>query len=169
MKKFILFLLLCAFLSGCGNQAWETVSDQIETTTPKEPQKIKIALPNGAVQTSISLDGDTAIYFCDGYTVCVAQRTAGDMAATLKWLTGLPEEELTVLETKEEGCTRYYCAWCCAGENGQQVCRAEILDDGNYHYTVSILCDDENAVGHQDEWEDVFQSFSLGQYSEATS
>lgn len=169
MKKLAMILVLCLIFSGCGRAAWETVSDQI-LDVPREPAKlVHIAIPSGAAQTVLAGDDGEAVYFCDGYTICLANRESGDLNATLKWLTGLSREQLTLVERKEADCIRYDCAWTAAGENGQQVCRAEILDDGAYHYTVSVISEDENTEEFREAWEEIFQSFGLGAYKEATS
>ena len=169
MKRILGILLFVLLLCGCGERAWETVSDKIETPPAAEPQKVSLALPRGAAQSAMAGENGDAIYFCDGYTLSVVTRPGGDMDATLRELTGLSADQLTILETEQEGCRRVYCAWCSAGESGQQIGRAEVLDDGNYHYIVSVLSDGEEASPYIDAWEELFHSVKLGEYNSATS
>ena len=169
MKKVLTILLLVLTLCGCKEKTWETISDQIETQPQAVPQKVSLALPRGAAQSAMAEENGDAVYFCDGYTLSVATRAGGDMNATIRWLTGLPADELSIIEAKQGDYKSTYCAWCSAGEGGQKIGRAKILDDGNYHYTVSVLSDGEDVAQYVDAWEELFQSVILGEYNSATS
>ena len=76
-------------------------------------------------------------------------------------LSGRKPEELTVMETERDGVRRYEFVWAAAGEQGDRLGRSVILDDGNYHYTLTILRDAGLAKNSQIIWNDVFRSFSL--------
>ena len=64
-------------------------------------------------------------------------------------------------ETAQDGAKRYDFVWASAGENGDQLGRAVILDDGNYHYCLSVLRDADTTEKSQIVWRDVFDSFKL--------
>ena len=68
---------------------------------------------------------------------------------------------LTVLETRQGDIDRYDFVWTMAGETGDRLGRAAILDDGNYHYCMSVLRDAQNPKMSQIVWSDVFASFTL--------
>ena len=74
---------------------------------------------------------------------------------------GRGKEELTVMETQQGDYKRYEFVWAAAGETGEQLGRAVILDDGNYHYCLSVLRPANPEVPSQVVWSQVFQSFSL--------
>jgi hypothetical protein len=63
------------------------------------------------------------------------------------------------MKTRQGTCDRYDFVWTCAGEEGQRLGRAAILDDGNYHYCMSALWDAGEAS--EVSWEQVFGSFTL--------
>ena len=56
---------------------------------------------------------------------------------------------------------RYDFVWASAGENGDMLGRAVILDDGNYHYCLSVQRPADPEKTSQVVWSQVFQSFSL--------
>ncbi len=169
MRKLAVFLIMCVLLSGCREKVWETISDQI-MEEPREPaQLVHFAVPSGASQTVLSDEQGNAVYFCNGYTICQIVRPAGNLRATICEMTGLDMDALTVMKTQIGDVICYDCAWTCAGENGQKVCRGEILDDGNYHYSLSVFSEDEDVSDYLDVWQSLFDSFSLEEYSAATS
>ena len=85
----------------------------------------------------------------------------GDLSATIQRISGYTPDNLTVMETAQNGAKRYDFVWASAGENGDQLGRAVILDDGNYHYCLSVLRDADTTEKSQIVWRDVFDSFKL--------
>lgn len=83
---------------------------------------------------------------------------SGDLNATVQTLSGYEKDQLTVLETQQGDENRYDFVWATTGEEGQRLGRAVILDDGDYHYCLSVLRDAGEA---KIVWRDVFGSFSL--------
>ncbi len=103
------------------------------------------------------------LYVTDDYEIALETLDGGDLNGTLQALSGRTAEELTVLETRtEDGMKRYEFVWACAGEEGDRLGRAVILDDGNYHYCLSVLRPADPERTSQVVWSQVFQSFSLG-------
>ena len=86
---------------------------------------------------------------------------SGDLEATVKAVSGFDMDSLTVIQTMRDGRDCYEFVWACAGEDGQQVGRATILDDGNYHYVLSVMGDADHAWENYPVWLSMFQSFSL--------
>ena len=76
-------------------------------------------------------------------------------------ISGYDPDRLTVMHTLQDGTDRYDFVWASAGETGERLGRAVVLDDGNYHYCMSVLRDAENTKMSQVVWSDVFDSFCL--------
>ena len=83
---------------------------------------------------------------------------SGDLAKTIKDLTGQAKEDLQVIKTVHDLYERYDFVWTAAGEQGHRLGRAVILDDGEYHYCMSVLRDAGDSMVV---WQDVFSSFTL--------
>jgi hypothetical protein len=47
------------------------------------------------------------------------------------------------------------------GESGQLVCRAAVLDDGNYHYCLTAVAPAANAGELSEQWNALFASLRL--------
>ena len=67
------------------------------------------------------------------------------------------------METKVQGYTCYECVWTSAGEGGFQTARAKILDDGVWHYCLTVFAPAENVSSLQADWQSIFDSFGLDQ------
>ena len=85
----------------------------------------------------------------------------GNLDETVKTLSGYDRDVLTVLTTRKDNLDRHEFVWACAGEEGELVGRAMVLDDGSYHYCVAILGDAQQAMENKVLWDDMFQSFTL--------
>ena len=83
----------------------------------------------------------------------------GDLDATVRSICGYPKEKLTIMETQWDDVTRYEFVWTAAGEKGDRLGRAVVLDDGSHHYCMSVLRDAREVS--QVVWRDVFASFTL--------
>lgn len=162
MKKLFLAAALGAILLwGCGRQeTLETVADVWDVPAMAAPRQIVVELPEGT--GAETLESDTGrLYVTDDYTLSLETLEAGDLDATLRQLTGRGKEDLTVLETRQGDAKRYEFVWAAAGEIGEMLGRGVILDDGNYHYCMSLLRPAEEVS--QILWNPVFESFSLDQ------
>ena len=152
-KLFLTAVLGAVLLWGCANQeTLETVADVWDVPAMAAPRQISVELPEGA--------GDTGrLYVTDDYSLSLETLEAGDLDATLRQLTGRGKEDLTVMETQQGDAKRYEFVWAAAGETGEMLGRGAILDDGNYHYCMSLLRPAEEVS--QILWNPVFESFSL--------
>ena len=162
MKKIATALLLALLLSGCGaKETLETVADDIPLQPVlAQPAQISVRLPDNAV--SPVLESDTQqLYFCEDYEIAIETRSSGGLSGTITALTGFAPEQLTVMHTSPEGVDRYEFVWAAAGEDGDRLGRGVVLDDGSYHYCMSVLRDAENPKKSQVVWSDVFSSFAL--------
>ena len=98
------------------------------------------------------------LYMAQGYELMLDVQDAGDLSTTIRDMSGYEKEDLTVIQTRQAGADRYDFVWSAMGENGERLGRGVILDDGSYHYCMSVLRDqgDSHVV-----WRDVFESFTL--------
>ena len=161
MKIVSLILVLMFFLVGCGEaQVFEPVEDVYASGVRRSPSEVMLALPEEAGMEVIA-GSSGRIYLCEGYTVTVETRDSGNIDATLQAMTGYRREVLTVLQRQEGDVTRYECAWTCAGEDGDQVARGVVLDDGVYHYCVCVMADARESGSLQDAWQQLLSSVNL--------
>ena len=114
-------------------------------------------MPEGALAPVLEQDS-RQLYMAQGYEILLETLTSGDVDATIRDVSGYGKDQLTVLETRQGDTDRYDFVWTMAGEKGDRLGRAVILDDGNYHYCMSVLRDPGETLIV---WRDVFGSFSL--------
>ena len=157
--KMIVLLLMMLVLCGCdAEETFETVADEAVQSVMASPREISVRLPDNAV--SPVLDSDTRqVYFCEEYEIIMETLASGDLNASLRGMSGYDKDKLTVMETQWDDVTRYEFVWASAGERGERIGRGIILDDGNYHYCMSVLRDADTVS--QVVWRDVFASFTL--------
>lgn len=161
MKRLWIVGFLCLLLAGCaGQETMETVSDDIAEPVMAKPRKITVELPDNAVAPVLDSDSEQ-LYFSEEYQILVETLSSGDLDATVRTLSGCDREKLTLMETAQDGVTRYDFVWASAGEEGDLLGRGVILDDGHYHYCLSVLRPADTTQTSQIIWRDVFSSFGL--------
>lgn len=162
MKKLGWILLLAVLLTGCAaEETLETVADELLIPAMAQPREIQVTLPGEAALPAMETDTGRA-YLCQDYEIYIQTLEAGDLENTVRTLSGYARDSLTVLETVQENLKRYDFVWSCAGETGDRIGRAAVLDDGSYHYTLTILRDADTTEHSQIVWNDIFDSFTLG-------
>lgn len=162
MKRLRIILALSLLLTGCGaQQTFETVDDVQAAPVMAQMQKISFVLPDEAAVPAIENGDGEKLYLCDGYTIAVQTMEAGDLGRTLRQLTGFDRDQLTLMQTEQTGIKRYDCVWSAAGEGGDQVCRAAVLDDGSYHYAVTVMAEFSTAGDLTETWRTILNSVSL--------
>ncbi len=160
MKKIWVCILIFVLLSGCAQKDFETVGDVFAPEDVPTPQKTTLLLPEDAAAQAIHGE-EGNIYFCDGYEIMLQTLSAGDLNQTVKTLSGFNKEKLTIFETVKEKHKRYEYIWTAAGEGGDQIGRAVILDDGNYHYCLSVMASAPEAGSLLESWNELMGSFTL--------
>ena len=161
MRKLWLLLLCGMIFSGCGaEQTMETVADEPVVQVSAEPREIYVVLPDDSVLPAMESDIGT-VYFCKDYDISIQTMESGDLRKTMESVSGYGLDDLTVMETAVTDYVRYDFVWSAAGELGQQVCRASILDDGNYHYVLSVMGNADTAGEYTEIWNGIFDSFCL--------
>lgn len=158
MKKLVWMVLLSVLLAGCrAEETLETVNDEWVVPVMAQPREISVRLPEGVLAPVLEQDG-RQLYMGQDYEIMLETLSSGDLSATIRSLCGYEKDQLTILETRQGDADRYDFVWTMAGEKGDRLGRAVILDDGDYHYCMSAIRDpgDTNIL-----WRDVFGSFSL--------
>lgn len=162
MKKFLCMMGICLCLSGCGRaETFETVADDAVQTMLAEPLEISITLPEEAVLPVMETDTGR-LYICRDFEVSVQTLSGGDLAGTIKTLTGYLPEDLSMVQTKQAEYDCYEFVWAAAAELGDQVGRGLVLDDGNYHYCVCAMIDAEEVSAYGEIWNGMFETVRLG-------
>ena len=161
MKKILILCLLALGLTGCAaEETFETISDEIVQQVMAQPREIAVSLPG---ETAIpTMEGDTGrMYLASDYEIYIQTLEGGDLNATIQTVSGYGAEDLTIMATEQDGVKRYEFVWACAGENGDRLGRGVVLDDGSYHYVMTVLRDENSTENIQIVWNDVFSSFAL--------
>ncbi len=162
MKKVCLFLLCALLLGGCSaQQTLETISDDPALSVSANAAQVQLLLPEEAENTSMESTDGSKLYLCDGYSITVQTLDGGSLDKTLQAVSGYERERLTVMQTKQGDLDCYESAWSTAGEGGAQSCRTVILDDGSFHYAVTVMCDYTLAGELEQTWEEILGSVKL--------
>lgn len=161
MKRIIVCVCLTVLLCGChSHEVMETVADAWAEPAAAVPREIILELPGEATVFAMESDSGRQ-YLGDGYEIAVQTMEAGDLSRTLQTLTGFTRDELTVMQTGNEEIKRYEFVWASEGEAGDRVGRGAVLDDGNFHYCLTVLQDVEAMETCQIIWSEVFHFFDL--------
>lgn len=166
MKRIFLLVICVLLLSGCSaEQTMETLADDLPVSAAVDASKIFISVDGE--DAAVFYDGNGGeLYLCEGYTVAVQTLAGGDVARSVELLTGFSKENLTVMQTTRGGLAAYEYVWCAAGESEDQICRGMLIDDGTYHYAVTVMADYTLAGQLQDTWQMVFDSVTINTDSE---
>ncbi len=162
MRRYCLVILAALLLSGCSGteEVFETVADEIVSPVMAQPRQISVQLPEDAAVPALESDTQK-IYVSQDYEISIETLSSGDLTATVQKLSGYGADQLTILETQWEDAVRYEFVWVSTGERGDRLGRGVILDDGEYHYCMSLLRDAASAETSQINWGEVFRSFTL--------
>lgn len=162
MKIWLICLCFVMLLSGCGAaETFETVDDELLQPVMAEVGQISLVLPPEASQQTMLENEENKLYFCDGYTAAVQIMERGDLNRTCKALCGFGVEGLDIMETSVNGQKRYDWVWSAAGEGGDTLGRAAVIDDGKYHYCVSLQAEAALAGELEGAWAELLGSFSV--------
>ena len=161
MRKKIAIAVLALLLTGCSaEETFETVSCDIVQEVMVQPRDVVVSLPGETAMPAMESDAGR-MYMASDYEIYIQTLDAGDLNATIQTISGYSRDALTVMETCLDGIDRYEFVWVSAGENGERIGRGVVLDDGNYHYAMTVLRDADTTENTQIVWNDVFRSFAL--------
>lgn len=159
--KFAVLVFIMLMLCGCSaEETFETISDEPVQAVMAQPREVAVRLPDNAVAPVLESDTQQ-VYLSDEYEIVIETLASGDLDRTIRALSGYGKDRLTVMETQWDDVTRHEFVWVTTGEQGERLGRGVILDDGNYHYCMSVLRDAQNPKMSQIVWSDVFASFTL--------
>lgn len=162
--KWVCMILAALLLTGCSEpESFETMSDHYVEETRPQAQETSFWLPQGAALMTSTTETGAQLYECEGFTAWTQVFASGDLDATLQAVTGQDPERIQRICRKSSQGQRSECAWACAGETGDQVARTLVVDDGYYHYTLTVMAPAQNAADLALTWQDMFQSFRLGE------
>ncbi len=162
MKKIVIIILMLCLLAGCSDAATFETLGNIPQQPSTEPvrQQVVLELPEEAAEDVFSGEEET-LYVCQDYTISLKTLSSGDLSGSIQGICGYEKEKLTVLESSVGELARYDWVWTSAGEAGDLVGRAAILDDGNYHYCLTVLAPAEESGELAKQWNALFRSFRL--------
>lgn len=161
MRKWWIILPLLVLLAGCGaEETFETIADEQVAPVIAQQKQVYVELPGTAASPAVESDSGR-LYHCGEYDISVQILDGGDLNGTLQTITGYSLEDLTVMETVRESWDCYEFVFASAGETGDQVGHGMILDDGSYHYCLTVMGSSEVAEQNQVFWEQMFASFRL--------
>lgn len=152
--------IVLLLLSGCAIQTFETVEDPDYVEAMVKPGKLLMDLPEDTVLPAMQ-SASGMLYFCEDYEISVETVPSGNLSRTMQTLTGFDKAALQPIRTEKDGVDCYECVWTFAGEGGDHVGRLVILDDGSYHYCVSVTSLATYAGTHAQAWNELFQSVTL--------
>ena len=162
MKKWMGMLLAVLLLTGCGaEETMETVADELALPAIAQPRPVQVDLPGEAAMPAVE-SSSGRVYICQDYEIVLQTFASGDLSGTVREISGHELDSLSVMQTGQENVKRYEFVWAAAGETGDQLGQAVILDDGNYHYTMTVTRKADPAAASQVSWSEVFESFRLG-------
>ena len=160
VKKGLCLVFVCLLLGGCGTaETLETVSDEWVEPVLAPAREICVWLPDQPEPVAESAAG--TLYITSDHEIHIQTLSGGDLDATIQSISGYGRDDLTVIATEPQGLRRYDLVWTAAGEGGDRIGRAVIVDDGTYHYTMTVLRDAASVETDQIVWRTVFESFTL--------
>lgn len=162
MKKMMVLFVAMLMLTGCSVQTFESVDDLNDVQALANPATLLLDLPEEASVSAMKGSSGT-LYFCDDYDIMVEIMPSGNLSSTLQILTGFDASELDLMQTMRCGVDCYESVWSAAGEAGDHVGRVLVLDDGSYHYCVSVMALAEDAGACADDWNLLLESVALAE------
>lgn len=161
MKKMWMIAALSLLLCGCAAETFETLG-AVEHEPAAEPAMatVLLTLPDTASAEVFSAE-DGSLYDCGDYVLTLQTLPAGDVSRTIKELSGFEVDRVTVLESGLGETRRYEWVWTAAGEGGDVLCRAAVLDDGSYHYCLCLMARSTQVGALQAQWSEILRSFAL--------
>lgn len=161
MKKLWIVGVLAMLLSGCGAQETFETLGQIDKPVQAEPWSVQYELPEDAGKPVMEGENAEILYMCTDYSLSVQTLPGGDLNQTFLQCTGFPKESLQIMHTKTENADCYETVWAATSDSGDQVGRITVLDDGNYHYVLTVMADAGKAKELAEDWQTLFRSFHI--------
>lgn len=163
MKRLLVLMMAAALMSGCAAEpVYETIGNAMEDTQPViSPGKIELVLPEEAEMQVIEDEYGSKSYRIGDREVWTQICDGGDVSATLEKVTGIRADALTVMEHQVLDMPCHEIAWITTNEEGTFVARTAVLDDGNYHYCVSLMMPEADAEKLGDSFSELLSGVSI--------
>lgn len=162
MRKLGIWLLVLMCLAGCAAEPdYETVADLPVEPVIAQAMEMVVDLPAQTVVGVMESGEGSTLYFAEHYTVCLQTLEAGDLNRTLEVCTGFSRDRLQLMQTKAGEWDRYEAGWSCVSDQGDQIGRICVLDDGKYHYALTLMTLASQAEHVQESWQALLRSFRL--------
>ena len=160
VRKGLCLMFVCFLLGGCAaEETLETVADEWVEAVMAPAREIRVSLPEEV--SPVAEDASGSLYIASNYEIHIQTVAGGDLDETIRSISGHGRDNLTVIATEPQGLKRYDLVWTAAGEGGDRIGRAVIVDDGTHHYTMTVLRDADSVETDQVVWRTVFESFTL--------
>lgn len=151
MKKYAsLMIAVLGLLSlwGCSSGAavtWETVTDSAEAAH-SEPARFTMVLPTPGDGVWLDELSEGPLRICSGahWMLAVEALEASSLDELLLELTGKTQDQLTIITSHDQGFPRYDLTWACGGEDGLELRRCAILDDGQHYYVATAFLNSDS-------------------------
>lgn len=166
MKKWIVGLILSlgVVLSACsGTEPFEVISDSIVEYPTPTPARVQLKIPDDAA-LSVMNSSEGQSYEGDHYQIIVQTYPSGNLEETLQLITGYSKNQLNLMEMSERDYNKYLCAWSSVSEEGDLVGRCTVLDDGRFHYCLTVLMDAQVSGKIRKDIDALFADYSLEGY-----
>ena len=161
MKKIWIVAMLMLFMCGCGAQETFETLGQVQQPVQADPWQILLELPEDAGSPVMESQDSGKLYMCKDYSMTVQTLPGGDLNQTFLQCTGFPVSGLQIMHTKIDGIKRYETVWASSAEDGERVGRIAVLDDGSYHYVLTVMADAQKAGQLTDTWQTLFRTLRI--------
>jgi len=171
MNRVVWLGMVFVLMIGCNAKqvTYETVSDVMPVCAPEDaPYEIVVTLPDDARELSRSDEGCLYEAADGAYTIYTRVIVTDGLDAAVYTLSGFAQPQLR-LDSTDDGIEACQFAWCSAGEQGQMVCRAKVLREGDYCYALCFSLKEGLGRAYNDRINAVFSSFTLKERSQSVS
>ena len=161
MKKIWIVAMLMLFLCGCGAQETFETLGQMQQPVQADPWQILLELPEDAGSPVMQSQDSGKLYMCKDFSMTIQTLPGGDLNQTFLQCTGFPVSGLQIMHTKIDGIKRYETVWASSAEEGERLGRIAVLDDGSYHYVLTVMADAQKAGQLTDTWQTLFRTLRI--------
>ena len=162
MKILLIFVLLLYSMAGCGTQVvYETIGNSCEEPQPvAQPCELQLRLPEGTVMETMDADG-SGYYTLGQWEIWTRVLPGGDLHQTLQTIAPVDPDGLTLIKREINGYECVETTWSAAGEEGESVVRAGVIQDGGYHYCICLCVPQSDAREAEELFGQIFRTAVL--------
>ena len=166
MNRLWIFAALSAVvLSGCSaaQPTWETVDDSIALDAGSYLDDAYIMEFDVPMQAQRNTSGSRTVWADENgdYEIVCETVLSSDVNAVIERVSGFSPDKLQIVQTTRYSMPEYQFAWYASGEEGGRLCRADVLTDGTYCYTLCVSCAEDVAAEYDSTVQAVFATLRL--------